>query len=79
MAVIQIDQEFKSKRKAAVAAGHKPFYLKDSDKKKMMLERKYEQLQKEGRLDKFLEKRRKKVASKQKRRLPRSRADLMGT
>ena len=59
-----------------MAAGRKPFYLKHSDKKKMMLERKYEQLQKEGRLDKFLEKRRKKVASKEKRRLPRSRAAL---
>lgn len=54
----------------AVAAGKKPFHLKRSEKKRLELEQRYEQLASEGKLEKFMEKRRKKNSKKDKRWLP---------
>lgn len=59
--------------KAAVAAGKKPFFLKESDKKKRALVAKYEELMSSGQLDKYMAKRRKKNASKDHRYVPSAR------
>lgn len=59
-----------NKEKTAVLAGKTPFYLKASDRKRIELEAKFEELQAKGGLDKFMEKRRKKNASKDHRYVP---------
>ncbi|WIA41240.1 hypothetical protein OEZ86_004852 [Tetradesmus obliquus] len=66
----QLEQEWKSTEKAAVAAGKSPFFLSKAAKKKRELLAKYEELKAGGRLDKFMEKRRKKNAAKDHRYLP---------
>jgi len=48
----------------AVAAGKKPFYLKKADAKREDLLAQFQELQKSGKLDKFLAKRRQKLATK---------------
>lgn len=53
-----------------MAAGKQPFYLKKSDKRKRELVAKYEELKATGQLDKYMEKRRRKNASKDHRYLP---------
>ncbi|XP_056135612.1 ribosomal RNA processing protein 36 homolog [Lampris incognitus] len=63
--------EFKSKLREMAAEGHKPFFLKKSDKKKLHLADKYQELKKRGKLDNFLSKKRKRNATKDRRRLPR--------
>lgn len=59
-----------SKEKTAVAAGKKPFFLSKSEKRKRELVAKYEELKSSGRLEKYMEKRRKKNAAKDHRYLP---------
>ena len=56
--------------KQAVASGKKPYYLKKSEQRRLELVAKYEELKKAGRLDKFMEKRRKKNAAKDHRYVP---------
>ena len=64
-------EEDDSKRRAAErAAGKQPYYLKKSEKRRQELIAKYEELKKSGRLERFLEKRRKKNAAKDHRHLP---------
>ena len=46
------------------------FYLLIGDLKKLELAEKYKELQKSGKLDKYLSKKRKKNASKEKKKLP---------
>lgn len=53
--------------------GFKPYYLKRNEQRKLELVEKYEELKSSGRLDKFMEKRRKKNAAKDHRYLPASR------
>lgn len=53
--------------------GKRPFYLKKSEQRRLELLAKYEELQASGKLDKFLEKRRKKNAAKDHRYLPSTR------
>jgi ribosomal RNA-processing protein 36 len=48
----------------AVAAGKKPFYVKKADAKRTELVERYEELKAAGRLEGFLEKRRRKLAAK---------------
>ena len=62
--------EQKAKEKEAVKAGKAPFYLKASEKKRLDLLAKYEDLKSSGRLDKYIEKKRKKNAAKDHRYLP---------
>ena len=59
-----------AEQKKAVEAGHKPFYLKKSEKRKRELVAKYEELKASGQLDKFMMKRRKKNSAKDHRYVP---------
>jgi ribosomal RNA-processing protein 36 len=68
-----------TKEKAAVAAGKSPFFLSKAAKKKRELLAKYEELKAGGRLDKFMEKRRKKNAAKDHRYLPSGRRGGAGS
>lgn len=61
---------YKRKQRALVGDGHRPFYLKKSDKKKLQLAEKYNQLKKSGKLENFLSKKRKRNAVKDRRKLP---------
>ncbi|KAI8621766.1 hypothetical protein BC830DRAFT_110293 [Chytriomyces sp. MP71] len=67
-----IQREWKKSEAKAVKEGKKPFYLKKGDQEKLALLEKYKEL-KGGSVDKFLEKRRKKNSSSEKRFLPGSR------
>ncbi|MCI4383784.1 hypothetical protein PGIGA_G00030730 [Pangasianodon gigas] len=61
---------YKRKQRALVGDGHRPFYLKKSDKKKLQLAEKYYELKKSGKLENFLSKKRKRNAVKDRRKLP---------
>ncbi|XP_030627396.1 ribosomal RNA processing protein 36 homolog [Chanos chanos] len=61
---------FKRKQRELVGKGHRPFYLKKSDKKKLELAEKYSELKKSGKLENFLSKKRKRNAMKDRRKLP---------
>ena len=65
-----VDAAEREKRREAIAAGKKPYYLKKSEKKKQELIAKYEELKRAGKLEHFMEKRRKKNAAKDHRYLP---------
>ena len=54
--------------KEAVAQGKKPFYLKKSEQKKQLLLNRYQGMSK-GQVDKAIERKRKKVAGKEKKEL----------
>ncbi|XP_016311895.1 ribosomal RNA processing protein 36 homolog [Sinocyclocheilus anshuiensis] len=62
--------QFKRKQRELVGQGHKPFYLKKSDKKKLELAEKYSELKKSGKLENFLSKKRKRNATKDRKKLP---------
>lgn len=62
--------QFKRKQRELVGHGHRPFYLKKSDKKKLELASKYTELKKSGKLENFLSKKRKRNANKDRRKLP---------
>lgn len=61
---------FKRKQRELVGQGHRPFFLKKSDKKKLELAEKYKDLKRSGKLDNFMAKKRKRNATKDRRRLP---------
>ncbi|GFR40382.1 hypothetical protein Agub_g932 [Astrephomene gubernaculifera] len=65
-----LESEWKTKERSAVAGGKAPFFLKESEKKRLALLAKYQELKEHGKLDKFMEKRRKKNAAKDHRYLP---------
>jgi ribosomal RNA-processing protein 36 len=62
--------QFRAKEKDAVKQGKKHYYPKKSEKRKEELVRKYQELKATGKLEKFLEKRRRKNAAKDHRYLP---------
>ncbi|CAN0204493.1 unnamed protein product, partial [Hapterophycus canaliculatus] len=68
-------RDAKKKEREAVAGGKKPFFLKGSEKKRLSLEKRYEGLKEEGKLSKFMEKKRKKNAAKDHRWLPSKRQE----
>ncbi|CAM9554986.1 unnamed protein product [Sphacelaria rigidula] len=68
-------REVKKKEREAVAGGKKPYFLKGSEKKRLSLEQRYDDLKEEGKLGKFMEKKRKKNAAKDHRWLPAKRQD----
>ncbi|CAM9259291.1 unnamed protein product [Pylaiella littoralis] len=68
-------RDARKKEREAVAGGKKAFFLKGSEKKKLSLEQRYEGLKEEGKLSKFMEKKRKKNAAKDHRWLPSKRQD----
>lgn len=63
-------QQHKRKQREAVKAGKSPYFMKKSAKKEVELKAKYDHLQKKGKLDKFLQKKLKKNAQKDKKHLP---------
>ncbi|XP_036442875.1 ribosomal RNA processing protein 36 homolog [Colossoma macropomum] len=62
--------QFKRKQRELVGQGHRPFYLKKSEKKKLELAEKYNELKKSGKLENFLSKKRKRNAIKDRKKLP---------
>ncbi|XP_031157041.1 ribosomal RNA processing protein 36 homolog [Sander lucioperca] len=63
--------QFKRLQRERANQGARPFFLKNSEKKKLQLAEKYQQLKKSGKLDNFLSKKRKRNAGKDRRKLPR--------
>ncbi|PNP48352.1 hypothetical protein TGAMA5MH_00636 [Trichoderma gamsii] len=61
-------QEHRKKEKELVAQGKQPFYLRKSEQKKQLLMNRYADMSK-GQVDKAIERKRKKVASKEKKEL----------
>lgn len=62
--------EHKKKEREAVKHGKQPYYLKKSEIRKQRLIEKYNNLKASGKLDSFIEKRRRKNASKDHRYMP---------
>ncbi|XP_009988647.1 PREDICTED: ribosomal RNA processing protein 36 homolog, partial [Tauraco erythrolophus] len=60
----------KRQRRELAKQGKKPFFLKKSEKWKLELAEKYAELKRSGKLESFLNKKRKRNAMKDKRRLP---------
>ncbi|XP_078128683.1 ribosomal RNA processing protein 36 homolog [Sander vitreus] len=63
--------QFKRLQRERANQGARPFFLKNSEKKKLQLAEKYQELKKSGKLDNFLSKKRKRNAGKDRRKLPR--------
>lgn len=62
-----------------MSKGKKPFFLKEAAKKEIALEERFEELKREGKLQKFLDKRRKRNSNKDHRWLPYERRDSTDT
>jgi len=65
----------KQEEKELVKQGKKPFYLKEAEKKKRVLLDQYSSLKK-GQLDRVIERRRKKVEGKEKKKMPFKRREV---
>jgi ribosomal RNA-processing protein 36 len=70
----EIVQSHRRKERLAIAHGQKknPYFMKRKDLKRKELEIKFDTLKKEGRLGKYMEKRRKKNSQKDRKRMPRN-------
>ncbi|CAI9771764.1 unnamed protein product [Fraxinus pennsylvanica] len=66
----EIISEHKKKEREAAKKGKRPYYLKKSDIRKQKLIQKYEELKGAGKLESFLDKRRRKNAAKDHRYMP---------
>jgi len=66
----EISSELRRKEKELIAQGKRPHHATRGEKRKLLLERQFEQLEATGKLDKYMEKRRKKIASKERKLLP---------
>ncbi|XP_026216701.1 ribosomal RNA processing protein 36 homolog [Anabas testudineus] len=64
------EQQFKRQQRERANQGVRPFFLKKSEKKKLQLAEKYQELKKSGKLENFLSKKRKRNAVKDRRKLP---------
>ncbi|CAH2246038.1 ribosomal RNA processing 36 homolog [Pelobates cultripes] len=62
--------EFKRQQREKAQQGKKPFYLKKGDLHKLELADKYQELKKQGKLENFLSKKRKRNSKKDHKRLP---------
>uniref|UniRef100_A0A3B5APE2 rRNA biogenesis protein RRP36 n=1 Tax=Stegastes partitus TaxID=144197 RepID=A0A3B5APE2_9TELE len=62
--------QFRREQRERANQGAQPFFLKKSEKKKLQLAEKYQELKKSGKLDSFLSKKRKRNAGKDRRKLP---------
>lgn len=67
----ELERNRKEEEKTLIEQGKKPFYLKKSDRKKQELVERYKELKSGGKLDKYLCKKRKRNAMKEKKKLPR--------
>lgn len=70
----EILQKVRTEEKEAVKKGKNPYFLKEKDVRKLELKAKFEQLKKGGGIKKYIEKRRRKLAGKDKKLLPERRA-----
>ncbi|KAJ3692709.1 hypothetical protein LUZ60_011804 [Juncus effusus] len=70
----KILSEHIKKEKEAAKLGKRPYYLKKSEIRNRKLVQKYDELKEEGKLDKYIEKKRRKNASKDHRFMPYRRA-----
>lgn len=68
-------KDIRATEKEAVKKGKTPYFLKERDVKQVQLRAKFESLKKGGGVQKFIEKRRKKLASKDKKLLPSRRTE----
>ncbi|KAL4639889.1 hypothetical protein GN956_G12470 [Arapaima gigas] len=66
----QKELEFKKQQRQFAEQGHRPFFLKKSEKRKLELAEKYSDLKRSGKLENFLNKKRKRNAMKDRRKLP---------
>ena len=66
-------KQVRSEEKEAVKQGKKPFFLKEKDIRNLELKAKFEDLRKNGTVQKYIEKRRKKLAGKDRKLLPQRR------
>ncbi|KAL6601302.1 hypothetical protein ACP70R_044522 [Stipagrostis hirtigluma subsp. patula] len=66
----EILREHIKKEREAAKTGKRPYYLKKSELRKRKLENKYNELKDAGKLDAFMERRRRKNASKDHRYMP---------
>ncbi|KAG1359193.1 putative ribosomal RNA processing protein 36 [Cocos nucifera] len=66
----EILSEHIKKERAAAKRGKQPYYLKKSEIRKKKLNKEYDELKAAGKLDSYIEKRRKKNASKDHRYMP---------
>ncbi|KAM6940188.1 ribosomal RNA processing protein 36 homolog [Xenentodon cancila] len=62
--------QFKRQQRERAGQGAQPFFLKKSEKKKLQLAEKYQELKRSGKLENFLSKKRKRNATKDRRKLP---------
>ncbi|KAI9128568.1 hypothetical protein K1719_000051 [Acacia pycnantha] len=67
---VEILTKHKKKEREAAKQGKRPFYLKKSDIRKQRLVEKYNDLKSSGKLESFIEKRRKRNAAKDHRYVP---------
>ena len=74
LAVQERMADLKKQEKSKVAAGKKPFFLKEAAKKAIVVEEKYKELKQSGQLKSYMQKKRQKNAQKDKRWMPESRA-----
>mmetsp|Transcript_10966 Transcript_10966/g.16509 ORF Transcript_10966/g.16509 Transcript_10966/m.16509 type:complete len:238 (+) Transcript_10966:2-715(+) len=66
----KLDAVRQEEKKKVKLGQKKPYFLKDSVKKTIALDERYKELKKDGKLQKYVEKRRKKNAAKDRRYLP---------
>lgn len=66
----QILQKVRQEEKEAVKRGKKPYFLKEKDLRKLEVEAKFKELKQSGGVNKYIEKRRRKLASKDRKLLP---------
>lgn len=65
----------KKEEKLKIKDGKTPYYMKNSVKKNMIAEERFSALKKQGRLQKYMNKKRKKNASKDRSKIPERRFD----
>ena len=70
--VDEVEGEWKAKEREAVSQGKNLYHLKAADKKRLVLEKKFESLKAAGQLETFMAKRRKRNAAKDHRNMPRT-------
>ncbi|KAF6018802.1 RRP36 [Bugula neritina] len=59
-----VEQRLKEERKQAIKEGRKPFFLKSSEKQKLVLAEKYKELKEKGQLDSYVKKKRQQNSKK---------------
>lgn len=68
----EVEKEFKEREKELVRRGKKPYFLKERDLRRLELRKKFDSLKKEGGVQKFIDKKRRRIIGKQKKLLSRS-------